>query len=308
MPYGYYSFKIVGNAYVNGFMYTNTNMETVVPPLMTNYDVFLTAFFVDNIPGTSNYRIERGVINSISPLVTTSTYLCSNSYGSNALFFKPKNLTGGLDQWAITPKEKFQLVSVKYSKEYTDNISSEVVFMKTIHGYNKNGPGIIYIEEALSEQITETSTFSEVQGVKMTNKITASANISFPVIKTLSGSFSVETSNEHSLAYTTTRQTSKTKTISTKLQYQVPPYTDIDIEIYAVKYNAAISYTATLRGVESGRVINLKGKWNGNVADEHLYIIPKEVKSGTRLQIEGQKGYSDLVKMFGNNLERYMRK
>ena len=281
--------RIVGGALnSDGVLSSNAPLGGAITPICSIF--ILPRVFMNKAPNTlQGYNIVYG-FNSWG-----DKYLSSKKHGDAALEFQDKSKTGGRDVWEFVPIDNYELLSVRYFQTYSDKINYRPELIDNIYLVNKSNPNELRYTKTISESVTESSSFSEMEGLKMTNKITKSANVGLPVIK-LGGELSMEVSNEKTWTYTTTGATTKTSTVTDFFETKVPAYSDMLIKVYIAKSDLNISYEATLKNTKTGSLLTLYGKWEGAVSGREIYVEPivSGLKSNSEvIKIEGVKHISE---------------
>lgn len=287
--------RIVGGAYnSNGILSTNGLLGGPITPICI--DPTITNVHIEKAPNTLHgYYITYGFGSG------SNIRLSSKKYGEGGLEFQDKSKTGGRDVWAFIPVDKYELIDIRYFQTYSDIINSRPELVENVYLTNKNNPNEMKYTKNISESVTESSAFSEMEGLKMTNKITnsASVGVGLPIVN-FGAELSIETSNEKSWTYTTSGTTTKTRTITDIIETKVPAYSDMVVKVYIAKCDLNISYEAKLKNTTTGRLLTLYGKWAGSVAGRDIYIEPI---------LYGPKSTSEMVKIDGKkHISEFPRK
>ena len=87
-----------------------------------------------------------------------------------------------------------------------------------------------------------------------------------------------ETTSEYTWNYTVGQKETQSYTISETVTQEVPARTTIEAKLMATKYDATMTYIAKLYGINSGKTIYLKGKWNGAVVQESKIVLTQKGK------------------------------
>lgn len=275
-----YSIKVAGGAQVNGYISLRDGPEQFVPILN---DAVPVGYRIENLTNTSNYNIwhESGWNNKL--------YLYTVGAGSALLFGKINNLDSRAI-WEITPVEDLRLTDIKYIPVAGKKFEPTYMSRRPRDIQNTtNGP----VEHTIiiSEEVTETSHFSKIEGLNITNKVATKAKVGLPII-TAEG----EISKEHTTAKTWSYEESTT--VETKRIFQdnfkivVPPKTSYKIDVNLITYELDVMYVATFVGMVTGKIIQLKGKWTG-VESSGIQYIPRGA-NGNPVKIEGFKTFKAL--------------
>ena len=175
--------------------------------------------------------------------------------------FKQVNNTDDKAIWEIIPVEDFELIDVKYSPIVGNNFKPTPYYLKSNTITNDGDTKITY-ELTINEKIMESSTFSKVEGITMTNKITTKVSVGLPLLKD-GGEISSENTTAKNWSYQESQTEQKERTIQDKFSLEIPPHSKYTINITAVTYDINVTYIATLVGKESGQTIQLQGIWKG---------------------------------------------
>lgn len=291
------SIKVEGGAYINGYL---TTIGTPRVPIITNIDSRNIGMFKG--PTESTYHIYISYIEP-STFQQVKAYLYSVDAENRDLAFAEENKTGGRHVWEIIPVESFEILDVKFAQEVTDRVAPSLKFIRAYNLSNINGPSPLTHTFNVSEEYTESSTFGKTEGLTTTSKISNSTSfkIGLPLIGG-DGKVDTEMTTEKSWTYSENRTVTNKKTISDTFGYTAPPYTNIRIDLYLMVYDLNVTYIMTLKGNKSGRIIKLKGKWEGVESTEFTYE-PKIVAGNANQvvpEVEGKLNKSDFERMHIN--------
>lgn len=275
-----YSIKVAGGAQVNGYITLRDGPEQFVPILN---DAAPVGYRIENLTNTSNYNIwhESGLNNKL--------YLYTVGAGSALLFGKINNLDSRAI-WEITPVEELKLTDIKYIPVAGKKFEPTFISRKPRDIQNMTNSPVEHTV-TISEVVTETSHFSKTEGLNVTNKIATKAKVGLPVI-TAEG----EISKEHTTAKTwlfeesTTKE--QTRTLQDVFHMTVPPKTSYLIDVNLITYELDVIYVATFEGTETGKIIQLKGKWTGVESSAIQYILRDA--NGNPVKMEGFKTFKAL--------------
>ncbi|MBD9167710.1 hypothetical protein [uncultured Parabacteroides sp.] len=260
-----YDIKVAGGAQVNGKISLRGGPDQYYPVL---YDgEFNDRIFLEYIPNTPYYNIYYK-----QPFRPT-LYLYAE--GSNRdLLFKEAYNTDNRAIWEIIPVEDFKLIDIKYSPTAGEKFKPTLDYIKSRTITNDGDTQITY-GITISEKIMESSTFSEVEGITMTDKITTKVSVGLPIIKE-GGEISYENTTARNWSYQESQTEQKERVIQDNFSLEIPPHSKYIIDITAVTYNIDVTYIATLVGKQSGKTIQLKGTWQGvecDGIDYHAYTL-----------------------------------
>lgn len=257
--------RVEGGAYTNGYLVANGSPGNYTPKLWNNVSPIIG---MDEGNVESTFYIYTGIPNSLSG----AEYLYSVDATNRGLAFAEKNKTGGRYVWEIIPVESFTLRDVTYFMDSGDKIDSSFVFLHDYYLDNRVNSSPVNHKAVINETFKSFSGFSEVTGMRMSDKITNSASfkVGIPSINA-SGSISFEHLTEKSWSYTTTDTEEKTLSWSDEFSTVVPANKLMILKVYMQKYQFDISYLGTLVGNTTGRTIKLKGRWNGSFGSKIVY-------------------------------------
>lgn len=278
--------KVAGNAYRNGYIATMGEPGNYYPRLLKEGQAPLQGYGFQNISNSSYYYITY-TYSPFEPLI----YLCAESNSSKNLKFMEQSQANVSGIWEISPVGNFKVIDVKYYKEPGDRVDSSFVFKRDYEFDNRGKNTPIRHEFNVSEEMSETSTFGEVTGISMTEKVSMSAslNVGIPVING-KGEISSETTSSKSWTYTTTETKTKKRSFSDKVSVEIPANTLAKLRVYLVTYEPSVTYIATMEEIPTGKRIRLKGKWSGTVGSK-LYYGP----IGTAMEQPIKIGGNDVV-------------
>ena len=109
----------------------------------------------------------------------------------------------------------------------------------------------------ISEEVTETSNFTEKSAMSL--NISTTFSISVPAVVEGQISTSVTTSVEH----TYSESSSVKRSISRSYPVKIPAMYHADLSVTLFDDVIDMNYVATCKGVESGRIIKISGIWHG---------------------------------------------
>lgn len=207
--------------------------------------------------------------------------------GVNCCYLQPKNTSsaeiigddykykGELIKWYVIPVDEFRVEEITYDLTTNDQLTvipTQIANKTLVNDTDLPATRVISFQET----ITNESSFSETEGVKVTVSTSTSAKVG--IAGFFEGSFSGEVSNEKSWNYTVGGKETKSYTISESITQEVPPRTTIKAELIATKYDADLTYIAKMYGINTGKTIYLKGKWKGAVVQESKIVLTQENK------------------------------
>ena len=207
----------------------------------------------------------------------------------NRRFFQPKNVNsdqvrsdfnhynykGDLVKWDIIPVDNFRVEEITYDLTTDDNLSvipTQIANKTLVNDTDVPATRTLSFQET----VTNESSFSELMGLKITDKI--SATHKFGIAKFLNGEYTMETTSEQTWNYTVGNKETQSYTISETVTQEIPPRTTIEAKLMATKYSATMTYVAKLYGINCGKTIYLKGKWNGAIVQESKIVLTQKGK------------------------------
>lgn len=269
------SLLIGGNStYANGQLRVAHKGDYYYPELgvalVTNLNVFL-----DSGDGIS-YKITTPGDISGSPFpFPLPLYLQPKNTGSNEIIAGDSNYKGDLIKWQIIPVDEFRVEEITYDLTTDDRLTvipTQIANKTLVNDTDLPATRVISFQET----ITNESSFSETEGLKVTVSTSTSAKVG--IAGFFEGSFSGQVSNERTWSYTVGSKETKSYTISESITQEVPPRTTIRAELIATKYDADLTYIAKMYGINTGKTIYLKGKWKGAVVQESKIVLTQENK------------------------------
>lgn len=214
-------------------------------------------------------------------------YLQAKDENSSDLKYRPSN-SSAISRWNVVPVGEYRLVDVRYEKsiEAGDFISQKDQFIKG--AIIPVRPEPVEHTITVSEEVTESSTFTETNGVTTQNQSSFNWGIQagkapLPVIN-LGGSLSFTTTSSHTVGYTDAG--SYKISVSQSFKVMVPANKSYTIEVLKMSYSTSLTYVATLEkrdGVEAGERFRIKGKWDG-IVTTYLYYNMYETGTGNLVE------------------------
>ena len=207
--------------------------------------------------------------------VTIPYYIQPNSASSTSVTAAKGDNKGDLIKWQIIPVDEFRVEEITYDLTTNDQLTvipTQIANKIFVNDTDIPATRVISFQET----ITNESSFSETEGLRVNVSTSASAKIG--IASFFEGSFSGEVSNEKSWSYTVGGKETKSYTISESITQEVPPRTTIKAELIATKYDADLTYVAKMYGINTGKTIYLKGKWKGAVVQESKIVLTQENK------------------------------
>ena len=224
------------------------------------------------------YKISTiGEVINNPPLfpMTIPYYIQPNSVSSTNVTAANGDYKGDLIKWQIIPVDEFRVEEITYDLTTDDQLTvipTQIANKTFVNDTDLPATRVISFQET----ITNESSFSETEGLKVNVSMSTSAKVG--IGRFFEGSFSGEVSTEKSWSYTVGSKETKSYTISESITQEVPPRTTIKAELVATKYDADLTYIAKMYGINTGKTIYLKGKWKGVVVQESKIVLTQKNK------------------------------
>ncbi|MGL5318671.1 MAG: aerolysin family beta-barrel pore-forming toxin [Bacteroidales bacterium] len=198
----------------------------------------------------------------------------------------------GTQQFEIAPIETYQIQSIQYINDATATLShkpKKVLF----DGYKNNGPIMQKFTLQISEQVSETSSFTDKSSFSL--NVSTTNKLKVPIFAEGSISTSITSSSEFSYS----NSDSQSRQISRSYPVDIPAGHRADLTVTLFEDIINMDYIATCRGLDSGRIITIKGKWNGvsvSQSEATLDITPLNGKNIVKSYIFNEKTNSWRIK------------
>lgn len=262
---------IGGNStYANGRLVLVSQGGSYFPQLLEPSfpDGFLISTSGDGV--TYNIMIQNGISFPVS-----FRYLQPKNASSDQVIADFDNYKGDLIKWDIIPVDNFRVEEITYDLTTDDKLSvipTQIANKTLVNDTDVPATRTLVFQET----VTNESSFSELTGLKITDKISATYKVA--IAKFLDAEYTGETTSEYTWNYTVGQKETQTYTISETVTQEIPARTTIEAKLMATKYDATMTYIAKLYGINSGKTIYLKGKWNGAVVQESKIVLTQKVK------------------------------
>lgn len=179
-------------------------------------------------------------------------YSLALGVSNNELGFS-KYLNKGTQEFEIRPCDDFEIVSMQVTQDGTSTITQAPDFVIS-ETYNNNGSSTQNISTKITKKAERTSTFNKKSSVS--TNVTVKSKVGFVLS---SGEISVSVGASQEWSYGTSEKFSDDREYNFPLV--IAPHKRIKVIITVTRYNATINYKATLRGVNTGRLITENGTW-----------------------------------------------
>lgn len=261
--------------------FTNSSSSIYVPYLMSYSEIVGTNITVYSSNDRLSYCI--GTIGEISVFPIRFRCLQPKDANSSSLIFEFPENKGELVKWDIIPVDNFRIEEITYDLTTDDNLSvipTQIANKTLVNDTDVPATRTLTFQET----VTNESSFSELMGLKMTDKISATHKVG--IAKFLNGEYTMETTTEQTWNFTMGEKETQSYTISETVTQEVPPRTTIEAKLMATKYNATMTYIAKLYGINCGKTIYLKGKWNGAIVQESKIVLTQKGKVLKTIKLE----------------------
>ena len=242
--------------------------KTPMPVLLPNFNF--------NYLSDGTYLISTPYLKN---MMFTEYYLQSNTSTGSSIKFAMDN-SNNLAKWQIAPVGEYELVDLNYVMTSVDKFTpTEVICDRDSYENTSSAP--ITWNYAVSVKYTESSSFSETEGVSVT--ITDGLSVGLPSVLgglsvTVNTTIQQQTSQSWTYGTSATKEITKTRTAN----IQIPPHTNIRLEAVLFLYEGTVTYVATLRKIGDTKTFKVKGKWTGTSFSE-FKAKTYDVSTGTLL-------------------------
>lgn len=182
---------------------------------------------------------------------------------SNTLIFSPNGLDQRIAMWEVYPIDEFRIVNITYDLTTDDKL---VVIPKLLSSRNLDNDTDVPATRTFSfqETISSESSFAKTEGLN----VNSSTSVKFGLPGFKEGGFDFGVSTGKNWSYTVGQKEIQTFTVSETITQEIPARTSIIAEFVATEYQASLTYIAQMVGVNTGKTIYLKGRWDGVVVQE----------------------------------------
>lgn len=226
------------------------------------------------VPNTSYYYIKSTYPEKLSyPLPSPDSFKSfmqpESSNGYNLIFDNNIN-KGGNTLWEIIPVEEFGIEGISYDLLTGDalSMSPTSIAVRTLVN-DTDFPASRTVR--FQESITNTSSFSETKGLKVTLNEKYSTKVGIPLFA--EGNIEVGLTTETSWSYTEGKTEQQSSTVTEEVTQVLAPRSTVIARLVGSKYNASVTYTVKLKGLTTGKIIYLNGIWNGVVITETKIVL-----------------------------------
>lgn len=245
------------------YLYTHGNFKY---PGLTKVPIGVGPLWhIQRIPGTAYYRLG---LNNGHGIIT---YLSAVNDSSGALCFEPINTTNTKRQaWEIVPLEGFDLIGIEYDLEGGTIKNKAMKTFQVAPAINQTSQSVNR-EFTINQKYSETSSFSQTEGVKLSTNVTTSMSVGVPAVS--EGKISTSISSEKSWTYSSGQTETREFAITDKYSYVLEPNSSYTISVIGVEYTMEVGYSAVYRSKVSGKAVRLNGIWKGVTITETQVIL-----------------------------------
>lgn len=262
------------SSYSNGLLSVVHSGSNYFPQLLEYIPLANTNIFKSG-DGISYNILTAGDPPTFPDLFPKYRYLQPKNSSSNEIVADYPENKGDLIKWDIIPVDEFRIEDITYDLTTNDKLTvipTQIATKTLVNDTDLPATRVISFQES----ITNESSFSNLEGLKVSISTSTSAKVGIGDF--FEGSFNSETTSEKSWTYTVGGKETQTYSISESITQDVPPRTTIKAQLMATKYDATLTYIAKLYGIHTGKTIYLKGKWNGAVVQESKIVLTQQNK------------------------------
>jgi hypothetical protein len=229
----------------------------------------VSALAFNMVPNTSYYYIQSTYPQKLSdPIPSPDSFKSfmqpESSNGYNLIF--DNNINKGENTlWQIIPVEEFGIEGISYDLLAGDALSMSPTSI-AIRTLVNDTDFPVSRTVRFQESITNTSSFSETKGLKVTLNEKYSTKVGIPLFA--EGNIEVGLTTETSWSYTEGKTEQQSSSVTEEFTQTLAPRSTVIARLVGSKYNASVTYTVKLKGLTTGKIIYLNGIWNGVVITE----------------------------------------
>ncbi|AWG22881.1 hypothetical protein FFWV33_15785 [Flavobacterium faecale] len=240
----------------------------------------------------SSWDFDRGVYTSNSFVIKNQDYPESGG-GSfwdiyyNAITVNDSKIS--FSKYNNNPRQEFEIIPVEtfVVEKIEFDVDAGVILSNAPlqvykEGYTNSGSIEQTYTFAINTSYTKSSNYNRSTSYKLTLSSTVKAGVPF---------FSegeIKTSAEFGQSFTYGESESATIAVNRSYPVKVPSNNRADLTLTFFKYNMNVDYVATCRGLTSGKIIQIKGVWNGVDVEEtnaNLTLTPLNGGSVQKMEI-----------------------
>lgn len=168
--------------------------------------------------------------------------------------------------WELRPLDIFSLQNIEYYMQPGDVVTQMPDFITDAIVVNNTS-----LEQSMTmtfaDKATEQSKFSETKSISLSIKVGAS----FGVPSIMGGSIDATTVSSNSWSFESSEAKEDSRTYSFPIR--VAPYTTVKGQASVLRYKAKVTYKATFKGQNTGKIVSLFGSWEGVRASTISYVL-----------------------------------
>jgi hypothetical protein len=196
----------------------------------------------------------------------------------NADVFFDQYLNLGRQEFEIRPIDDFELINIQYINDASATITQQPDFV-TQWFYSNNTSIQQSMSTSFSGRASYTSSFSRTTGGSIS--ITTGLTVGIP--STVSGSINTNITMNHSAQYGKSETKEDAQTYNFPIN--VAPRTSVTATATVSRYLINLKYKATLRGINTGKLIQINGIWEGiSCTDVKVALVEKSLDTGETLK------------------------
>lgn len=252
----------------------------------------LYTLYSNTFPSGTSWDFNYGNMSEQSFVIESNDYIGGSSYWNmyyhvlgvqnNELFFaKYNNLKN--QEFEFIPVENFRVKSIKFINDNTAKLTNlpDRIFKSY---YTNNSPVAQTRQVTISEEVTETSQYSQKSGTSLTIKTTIECGVPFVIDS------KIETTLTTSYEYTYGKSESQKRTISSTFPLVIPAKHHAECQIILAHYKIDVEYEAICVGETSGREIKIRGRWSGVSVTEDRTVVNMTSLTNSRVKSATFKG------------------
>ena len=184
-------------------------------------------------------------------------------------------------EFEIIPVETFVVEKIEFDVD-AGVILSNAPLQVYKEGYTNNGSIEQTYTFAVNTSYNKSSNYNRSTSYKVTLSTTVKAGVPF------FAEGEIKTSTEFGQSFTYGESESATIAVNRSYPVNVPSNNRADLTLTFFKYNMNVDYVATCRGLTSGKIIQIKGVWNGvdvEKTNANLTLTPLNGGSVQKMEI-----------------------
>ncbi|CAI9683881.1 ETX/MTX2 family pore-forming toxin [Elizabethkingia anophelis] len=170
--------------------------------------------------------------------------------------FVDKYLSQGKQEFEIRPIDDFEIISLEYDNPETGTIIKQPDFITTWF-YSNNTSVQQSMTTGFSKRASFSSNWSKTTGGSLS--VNTTLKVGIPIIA--EGKITTTVNTNYSSTYGKSESMEDTQTYNFPIV--IAPRTSVTATATVGRYLINLNYTAKLRGKNTGKLITLKGTWNG---------------------------------------------